>query len=298
MLKELRNAAEGYKRVESPMRFVRGTLDDWIQCEYPDRNELPDEVFFRMYYGDDHNAIAYSPTQARKQQMISICNKIKNILGQHYHDCKPLRELYQKLDLAAKWIDTAQAHKQQKAIAGIKNAIPSGTFVRLKSNYKPAILIRHEFLNETVLLYTNRGPLTAARYEVSVARDQSEGLKFRPMRLLLPYGKWTCVDGTEVLFNRDYCPIWARSKNGIVSPIAPDNWIEYEGEPEYYFDDGTAPWYGNKRYEEICTTVLENWGVAEKSSLLMELLPFAFKAGDTDLLRPKNRHKKFPESNN
>jgi hypothetical protein len=26
----------------------------------------------------------------------------------------------------------------------------------------------------------------------------------------LPYGKWTCPDGREVLFNRFYEPIWQR----------------------------------------------------------------------------------------
>lgn len=31
------------------------------------------------------------------------------------------------------------------------------------------------------------------------------------MRTCLPYGLWTCEDGREVIFNRDYRPIWQRN---------------------------------------------------------------------------------------
>ena len=48
-------------------------------------------------------------------------------------------------------------------------------------------------------------------------------------RLSLPYGLWTCDDGKEILFNREYQPIWERnghsarsrfgvSQNGTTSP--------------------------------------------------------------------------------
>jgi hypothetical protein len=65
-------------------------------------------------------------------------------------------------------------------------------------------------------------------------------------------------------------------------------------EPEYYFDDRTAPWYGNKDYAEKCLNILRSWGVADKKSLLMELLSEVYKTGDPWLLKPKNMHKKFP----
>lgn len=69
----------------------------------------------------------------------------------------------------------------------------------------------------TVEYYDQWGPILAAHEELAICRDQSMTSDFRPLRLVLPYGKWTCEDGSEVLFNRDYCPPWKRSPDGTVT---------------------------------------------------------------------------------
>ena len=53
----------------------------------------------------------------------------------------------------------------------------------------------------------------------------------------LPYGKWTCADGREILFNRWYQPLWQKHR-GRVTPADPNEWIDYTRQ-DYFYDDGT-----------------------------------------------------------
>jgi hypothetical protein len=55
---------------------------------------------------------------------------------------------------------------------------------------------------------------------------------------LLPYGKWTCADGREVLFNRDYQAIWQRYPGRQACEADPFEWVEWLS-AENYFDDGS-----------------------------------------------------------
>jgi hypothetical protein len=61
---------------------------------------------------------------------------------------------------------------------------------------------------------------------------------------LIPYGKWTCADGREVLFNRKYCPILQRTPRGVQSKTAladPSEWVPWQTQ-DHFFDDGNSPW--------------------------------------------------------
>jgi hypothetical protein len=64
-------------------------------------------------------------------------------------------------------------------------------------------------------------------------------LKKSEQREILPYGKWTCEDGREVLFNRYYKPIWQRAADGTVSRASRDEWVKWLKQ-EWFYDDGTA----------------------------------------------------------
>lgn len=81
---------------------------------------------------------------------------------------------------------------------------------------------------------------------------------------LCPYGKWTCADGREVLFNRAYWPILERSGSGQpVRPAHPGEWIGFT-EQERFFNDYDSPW--SSRPERAATVeringVLRDWGV-------------------------------------
>jgi hypothetical protein len=54
-------------------------------------------------------------------------------------------------------------------------------------------------------------------------------------RCSLPYGLWTCADGTEVLFNRHYEPLWERA-NGVVTDISGGAWVPHQTEKFFYTD--------------------------------------------------------------
>lgn len=92
------------------------------------------------------------------------------------------------------------------------------------------------------------------------------------MRLNLSYGKWKLNDGTEILFNRDYNPIWERSVTGEVKAIEPDTDINSDI-VESYFDDRAAPYYQNSmKTLELCLSILQDWGVENKNPIILDRL--------------------------
>jgi hypothetical protein len=75
---------------------------------------------------------------------------------------------------------------------------------------------------------------------------------------LAPYGKWTCPDGREVLFNRQYWPILERYSGGPVKAADPNERVPWVLQDYVYNDrdklnDGTT--------SERINAVLVEWGV-------------------------------------
>lgn len=294
LLREARSGALFNKKAENAIGMIRTTLDDWVQKEYPSEKELPNELFHDMYYGHDDFKNEPTPSEAKKIELINTLIRAKTLFNLHYHNCEPVRWVNNKFSLAVKSIENwPKAKKERKAYRKIKPLTP-GTLVRIKKGKKLAIVLQQDEWTDTIKLYSNSGPFSTARHEVSALSDQSAALSFRPMRLFIPYGKWTCADGTEVLFNRDYCPLWARSLDGEVIPIDPDTWINYVGESLYYFNDGTTPWSGNEDVLAKGMEVLKQWGVENTNSPLLNLLPIAIETGEAEILRPKSTTKNFP----
>lgn len=60
------------------------------------------------------------------------------------------------------------------------------------------------------------------------------------VRRTLPYGKWICEGGREVVFNREYQPILQR-KDGVVSYADRNERVKGIVQHEYYYDDGSDP---------------------------------------------------------
>jgi hypothetical protein len=79
------------------------------------------------------------------------------------------------------------------------------------------------------------------------------------MLQLLPYGQWTYADGTEILFNRYYQPIFKRNSAGVVSKCDPDCWIDYD-EEAWFFTDPNSPWFNKETFKK-CVAFLTEWGV-------------------------------------
>ena len=66
---------------------------------------------------------------------------------------------------------------------------------------------------------------------------------------VLPYGKWTCADGREVLFNRRYQPIWQRQQS-ITFPADPAERVPFV-QQEWFYNDGTSRYRLNVRLRRI-----------------------------------------------
>jgi hypothetical protein len=98
-----------------------------------------------------------------------------------------------------------------------------GTIIRMKSDGSPAricYLCRYE--RPTRVLY-DTGIGVCADFEVVVPREKLP--EFLPSRLWLPYGIWTLRDGSDVVFSRDYFPLW-RVSGVNVERLPPWLWIE------------------------------------------------------------------------
>lgn len=81
----------------------------------------------------------------------------------------------------------------------------------------------------------------ATRADFEVATPRSAFADFIPSRLWLPYGFWTLLDGSEVLFSRDYLPLW-RVANGIVDRLDPWLWIEGKAGERFFLTAGSSRW--------------------------------------------------------
>ena len=88
-------------------------------------------------------------------------------------------------------------------------------------------------------------------------------VSYREFRLRCPYGKWTCADGREVIFNREYWPILSRGPGEKAKPADPNEWVQWK-EQDFYFDDGNSPWQRRQRVAAHtlarCNRALAEWG--------------------------------------
>jgi hypothetical protein len=141
------------------------------------------------------------------------------------------------------------------------------------------------------MVYVDWGVVSRMPDEYSVMRDQTKAAFFVPMRTYLPYGTYFCKDGSEVLFSRDYCPLWKKHPSGEVADISPDEKINYE-EQKWFFTDCNIP-PNNKQTFEKCLSVLDQWGISGRTSLFTQRMLLAIRRGDWDFLRFPNRYWKL-----
>lgn len=52
----------------------------------------------------------------------------------------------------------------------------------------------------------------------------------------MPYGVWTEGDGSQVLFSRDYCPLWKITEDQAPLRDDPDSTVAYVAQ-EHFFDE-------------------------------------------------------------
>ena len=100
------------------------------------------------------------------------------------------------------------------------------------------------------------------------------------IRWMLPYGRWTCADGREVLFDRDYTPICQRTPPGPVSLADPEERVRHISSHHFYVD-GTP----ERCKRAAAMAVLAEWDFVEPvltQAEDMDFLSKAARAGATD----------------
>src|SRR6516225_6378125 len=89
-------------------------------------------------------------------------------------------------------------------------------------------------------------------------------MEYIEFRLRVPYGKWTCKDGREVIFNREYWPILERRSGEKAKPANPNEWIHWIKQ-DYFFEEHRSPWSRRRaraaaKTLERCNEILREWG--------------------------------------
>ncbi len=138
-----------------------------------------------------------------------------------------------------------------------------GTWVEFKGNpfgyVRPyGVVVEHE-PNGGLSVETDAGDCAKVmRYEVTVMRTPPT-TPLRRLRFRMPYGKWTCEDGREVLFNRNYKPIWQRMPGQSAEPADPEERVPFVKQ-EWFYKDGNQPWR-DAEADQLCNAVLSSWNL-------------------------------------
>jgi hypothetical protein len=114
----------------------------------------------------------------------------------------------------------------------------------------------------------------AARSDFSLlpAAEQRPPHSYFPMRKTLPYGRYICADGSFVLHNRDYEPLW-RVRNGRSTKCNPKEWVEHARQ-EWFYSDSNPPWIDEATYAVCVQHLPSSKDVDEpKESQDLDLIP-------------------------
>ena len=76
------------------------------------------------------------------------------------------------------------------------------------------------------------------------------------LRTTMPYGMFTCADGREVLFDRNYKPLMQRI-GGTVTAADREEWVPWVLQ-RFFFDDVDPPWR-SAATRSRCEAVLAEW---------------------------------------
>ena len=204
-----------------------------------------------------------------------LASKLKKELGIPHHEA--LDKASQKCGFG-NWLHFLKS--QSLLATPVYNKLASGVLVRFKADGSLGIAISEG--RSSVNYFGHWGQVHCVRHEVAICRDQSQAASFKPMRLYLPYGKWTCADGMEILFNRDYRPIWEKRPDGTVIAANPDEWIVFSKQ-EFCFGDARIP-PSDKATFRLCCNILKEWGVEDRKPTMLERFRQAVATGDLAIM--------------
>ena len=98
-------------------------------------------------------------------------------------------------------------------------------------------------------------------YNMTESRERAKvvaGRVWRANRHFLPYGYWVCANGREVLFDRQYRPLFERARPGATAVIADvGEWVKEITFQAWFYSDMTP----ERKKRENSVAVLREWGV-------------------------------------
>jgi RecA-family ATPase len=107
-------------------------------------------------------------------------------------------------------------------------------------------------------IYSQDAPVNGAPQQNSTGA--TGGMTFDEWRNRCPYGKWTCADGREVIFNRAYWPILERRPGEQAKPAHSGEWVESIVDDEQFWDDFDGPPQFNADALAGMNRILADWG--------------------------------------
>jgi hypothetical protein len=148
-----------------------------------------------------------------------------------------------------------------------------GTVVRDRaySANRPAYLRRAG--RPTYLLF-DTGFGERAHFEVVTPRTPLPD--FVPSRLWLPYGYWRLQDGSEVIFARDYLPMWRVTQAGV-ERLDPWLWINGITATFHFTTFAATTVWGEGPARQLALDYLEKHRIFELPTLV-DVMPFLFEA--------------------
>jgi hypothetical protein len=172
-----------------------------------------------------------------------------------------------------------------------------GTVVRDKAHGANTPAYLRQAGRPSLLLF-DTGMGIRADFEVATPRTPLRD--FVPSRLWLPYGYWTLRDGSEVIFSRDYLPMW-RIAEGKVERLDPWLWINGTTS-EFHFGQSppTVVW-AQGRARDDAVIHLEQRRIFELPKLV-DIMPHLFEAdveaitdGVAKLLKQRGGAEEIPD---
>lgn len=148
----------------------------------------------------------------------------------------------------------------------------AGTVVKDKAygTNTPAYLRR---AGRPTYLHFDTGLGERADFEVVTPRTALSD--FVPSRLWLPYGVWKLKDGSEVIFSRDYFPMWGISEDRV-QRLAPWLWINGIVDQSHFWKAGGGNWTSSS-VREMAISQLAAYRIFELPRLI-DVMPQLFEA--------------------
>ena len=216
-------------------------------CGYRDWHELEQEIGRDRITVPDQDLSADESVTRQVDMTLSIAASLNvsdndaqyavamtNLIGGQKTD------VTEQLDIRARCLRRTLlpdlGRRQRGSVGKVKSVGWNGELVVLKRFGCPTYILTNKAPNSIVADFEYLTPQVA------------EPL-FIPMRFYLAYGMWTEKDGSQVLFSRDYKPLWRIENNGK-RPIRadPSEWISYE-RIDVFWSPVNPPWHDKRVYD-------------------------------------------------